>query len=141
MTILRPTNVRSFFNRLPGRPFERGQSRGVLLVLSHSPYDGDTTWNALRLASTLQDQGHAVRIFVMNDAVDLVRTGVPSEGSEFDLPGMLRGLLPRGGRVKVCTTCVTRCGMHSGEVMPQVVMATMADLAAWVVECDRVVTF
>ena len=122
---------------LPVRP---ATAKSVLIVLSHSPFDGDTTWNALRLAATLQSQAIDVRVFVMNDATDLVRQGALSEGAEFDLQGMLRGLLPRGGRVKVCTTCVTRCGMHSGDVMPEVVMATMGDLATWVVETDRVVT-
>ena len=122
-------------------PARLAPARSVLIVLSHSPFDGDTTWNALRLASTLQSHEIAVRVFVMNDATDLVRQGALPEGAEFDLQGMLRALLLRGGRVKVCTTCVTRCGMHSGDVMPEVVMATMGDLATWVVESDRAVTF
>lgn len=117
------------------------RATNVLIVLSHSPFEGDTTWNALRLASTLQGQGAVVRVFVMNDATDLVRQGAMPEGAEFDLHAMLRSLLPKGGRVKVCTTCVTRCGMHSGDVLPETVMATMGDLATWVVESDRVVTF
>jgi len=123
---------------LPVRP---RTASTVLVVLSHSPYDGDTIWNALRLASTLQSQSVAVRVFVMNDATDLVRQGAMPEGAEFDLQAMLRGLLPRGGRVKVCPTCVTRCGMHSGDVLPEVVMAGMGDLATWVVESDRTLTF
>jgi uncharacterized protein involved in oxidation of intracellular sulfur len=113
----------------------------ALIILSHSPFDGDTTWNALRLAAALQDQSVSVRLFVMNDATDLVRQGAMPGGSEFDLQAMLRDLLPRGGRVKVCTTCVNRCGMHTGEVMPETPMATMADLAQWVADSDRVVTF
>jgi uncharacterized protein involved in oxidation of intracellular sulfur len=123
---------------LPARP---AAAQSALIILSRSPFDGDTTWNALRLAATLQSQQIAVRVFVMNDATDLVRQGAMPEGAEFDLQGMLRGLLARGGRVKVCTTCVTRCGMHSGDVMPEVVMATMPDLAAWVIESDRALTF
>lgn len=122
-------------------PARAATAPSALIVLSRSPFDGDTTWNALRLAATLQSQYVAVRVFVMNDATDLVRQGATPEGAEFDLQGMLRGLLARGGRVKVCTTCVTRCGMHSGDVMPEVVMATMGDLATWVVESDRAVTF
>lgn len=115
--------------------------RTVLIVLSHGPFDGDTTWNALRLASTLIDQGAAVRLFVMNDAIDVVRAGSTPEGAEFDLQAMLRALLPRGARLKICTTCINRCGIGQGEVMPEAVMATMGDLAAWVVETDRVLVF
>lgn len=133
--------ARGIVSRLRTALSTRQDARSVLIVLSHSPFDGDTTWNALRLASTLQSQGAEVRIFVMNDATDLVRQGAMPEGAEFDLQAMLRGLLAHGGRVKVCTTCVTRCGMHSGDVMPETMMATMPDLAAWVIESDRAVTF
>ena len=113
----------------------------VLLVLSQAPFDGDVTWNALRLARTLVDRKVPVRIFVMNDAIDLVREGSVPEGSEFDLQAMLRDLLPRGGRIKICTTCVNRCGIGHGEVIPEATMSTMADLAEWVVDSDRVVVF
>jgi len=113
----------------------------VLIILSHAPFDGDTTWNALRLASTLAERRVPVRIFVMNDAIDLVREGSMPEGAEFNLQTMLRDLLPRGGRIKVCTTCVNRCGIGHGEVIPEAILATMGDLAAWVVESDRVVVF
>jgi len=113
----------------------------VLIILSHAPFDGDTTWNALRLASTLVERKSPVRIFIMNDAIDVVRQGAVPAGAEFDLQAMLRGLLPKGGRIKICTTCVNRCGIGQGEVIPEAVMATMGDLASWITESDRVVVF
>ena len=113
----------------------------VLVVLSDAPFDGDATWNALRLAATLLDQGAEVRVFVMNDAIDLVRQGAMPEGAEFDLQAMLRALLPRGARLKICTTCVNRCGIGQGDVIPEAIMATMGDLAAWVVDSDSAVVF
>lgn len=113
----------------------------VLIVLSHAPFDGDVCWNALRLAGSLTGRGAAVRLFVMNDAIDLVRQGAMPEGAEFDLQGMLRALLARGARVKVCTTCVNRCGIAHGAVLPETPLSTMDDLAAWVVESDRVLVF
>lgn len=129
---------------LPARMAGRGHARkptAVLIILSDAPFDGDATWNALRLAATLLDQGAEVRIFVMNDAIDLVRQGAMPEGAEFDLQAMVRALLPRGARVKICTTCVNRCGIGQGEVIPEAIMATMGDLASWVVDSDRVVVF
>ena len=113
----------------------------VLIILSHAPFDGDTTWNALRLASTLLDRTSPVRIFVMNDAIDVVRQGCTPEGAEFDLQAMLRDVLRRGGRVKICTTCINRCGIGQGEVIPEAIMATMADLAAWIADSERVLVF
>jgi uncharacterized protein involved in oxidation of intracellular sulfur len=119
----------------------RNEAPSVLLILSHAPFDGDVTWNALRLARTLVDRKVPVRMFVMNDAIDFVRQGAMPEGSEFDLQAMLRDLLPRGGRIKICTTCVNRCGIGQGEVLPEATMSTMADLAQWVVDSDRVLVF
>ncbi|MBA4179673.1 MAG: sulfur reduction protein DsrE [Anaerolinea sp.] len=134
------TSLKTLSARIAGRgPAETPPT--VLIVLSHAPFDGDTTWNALRLASTLLERKSPVRIFVMNDAIDVVRQGAMPEGAEFDLQAMLRGLLPKGGRVKICTTCINRCGIGQGEVIPEAIMATMADLAAWIAESERVLVF
>ncbi len=132
--------LKSLSARIGGRPRAVAPS-SVLIILSHPPFDGDVTWNALRLASTLVERKSPVRIFVMNDAIDLVRQGSTPEGAEFDLQAMLRDLLPKGGRIKICTTCVNRCGIGHGEVIPEAIMATMGDLASWITESDRVVVF
>lgn len=131
---------RSLVNRIPVAPRPR-RAPSVLVVLSRAPFDGDTTWNALRLAAKLLERRSPVRIFVMNDAIDLIRHGANPEGAEFDLQDMLCRLLPRGARIKVCTTCVNRCGMGHGAVIPEAIMATMDDLAAWVTGSDRVLVF
>jgi uncharacterized protein involved in oxidation of intracellular sulfur len=134
------TSLKSASARVAGRPRSETPPT-VLIVLSHGPFEGDTTWNALRLASTLLDRKSPVRVFVMNDAIDVVRQGSMPEGAEFDLQAMLRELLPRGARIKICTTCITRCGIGQGEVIPEAIMATMADLAAWIAESERVLVF
>jgi uncharacterized protein involved in oxidation of intracellular sulfur len=113
----------------------------ILIILSHAPFDGDVTWNALRLAGSLLERRCPVRLFVMNDAIDLIRRGSMPAEAEFDLQAMLRGLLAKGARVKICTTCINRCGIGHGDVIPEAPMATMGDLAAWVAESDRVLTF
>ncbi len=115
----------------------------VLLVLNRNPYDGtDITWNALRLGARLADDGAAVRIFLMNDAVDLARDGLePIEGSE-DLVAMLKELIGSGIPVKVCGTCQVRCGVLKGQPYYEGAQkATMAELSAWVTDSDRVLTF
>ena len=56
----------------------------IMMILNQQPYDGtDVTWNALRLARQLHNDGEEVRIFLMNDSVDLARDGVNiPEGNE-----------------------------------------------------------
>jgi uncharacterized protein involved in oxidation of intracellular sulfur len=133
-------SLKSLSARIPGRA-PSATPPSVLIILSHGPFDGDTTWNALRLASTLVERKAAVRIFIMNDAIDVVRRGAIPAGAEVDLQAMLRDLLPRGCRIKICTTCVNRCGIGHGDVIPEAIMATMGDLASWITESDRVVVF
>ncbi len=48
----------------------------------------------------------------MNDAVDMARDVCrPPEGYDQDLGQMLKALIKRGVVVKVCGTCMARCGI------------------------------
>lgn len=113
----------------------------LLLVLSSPPYDGtDVAWNALRLADTAVGRGHEVRMFLMNDAVDVVRRA--PEGVEFDLAAMVRDLVGRGAAAKLCQTCLQRCGIGEREIIVDgVEVAGMGDLVDWVETSDRTLTF
>jgi uncharacterized protein involved in oxidation of intracellular sulfur len=116
----------------------------VLLILNREPYDGtDVTWNALRFAGKLLEKGTEVRIFLMNDAVDLAREETAKPGNyDQDLVAMLKELIAKGASVKVCGTCMMRCGIHRGKpYFEGTEKATMDDLVEWVLESDRVLTF
>ena len=88
----------------------------ILIILNHQPYDGtDVTWNALRLARQLNSDGAEVRLFLMNDSVDLARDGIePPEGID-DMVAMTKELIANGVPVKVCGTCQNRCGVLKGQ--------------------------
>ncbi len=116
----------------------------TLLILNRPPYDAtDVTWNALRLAGTLRDQGNAVRLFLMNDAVDLARNScVMPPSYDQDLVGMVKSLIATGVEVKVCGTCMARCGMYRNEPYYEGAQrSTMSELGEWVVSSDKVLTF
>jgi len=117
-----------------------GQS--LLLVINRPPYDGtDVAWNALRLARTALDAGLDVRLFLMNEGVDLARRASVPPGAEFDLPAMLSDLIGAGAAVKLCQTCLNRCGIAGGEVLPQAQVAGMKDLLEWVQRSEKVLSF
>ncbi len=116
----------------------------ILLILNRPPYDTtDVAWNALRLAGKLLGMGHAVRLFLMNDAVDLARESCrPPAGYDQDLVTLLKELISSGAAVKVCGTCMARCGIHRNEPYYEGAReSTMSELAAWVADSDRVLTF
>lgn len=115
----------------------------TLLLLNRDPYDGtDVTWNALRLGEKLLDRGTELRIFLMNDSVDLAREGVKPPEGYFNLTEMLQGLMGKGVQVKVCGTCLVRCGIQKNRSLISGAMeAKMPELAEWITESDRVVSF
>ncbi|NCA85041.1 MAG: sulfur reduction protein DsrE [Clostridia bacterium] len=116
----------------------------VLIVFNREPYDNtDVTWNGLRLAETLRKKGHEVRIFLMNDSVDMARDVCkPPEGYDQDLSKMLRDLISQNVVVKVCGTCMSRCGIYKNHpYFEGAEKSTMAALADWVIDSDKIVTF
>ncbi len=116
----------------------------ILLIFNRQPYDStDVTWNALRLAQTLIKKGKTVRIFLMNDSVDLAREScVAPAGYDQDLKAMLKNLIAAKVEVEVCGTCMARCGIHKNEPYYEGAnKSTMAKLAEWVADSDKVLTF
>ena len=115
-----------------------------LLIFNREPYDGtDVTWNGLRLAGKLVDNGSHVRIFLMNDAVDLAREACrPPESCDQDLSKMLKELIIRGVDVEVCGTCMARCGMYKNQpYFAGAKTSTMQALAELVIASDKVISF
>lgn len=116
----------------------------ILIIFNREPYDNtDVTWNGLRLAETLRKNRQEVRIFLMNDAVDLARDVCKKpEGYDQDLSLMLKELISKNVTVKVCGTCMSRCGIHKNHpYFEGAEKSTMNALAEWVVDSDKVITF
>jgi uncharacterized protein involved in oxidation of intracellular sulfur len=115
----------------------------TLIVLNRNPYDGtDVTWNALRLGEKLLEKGTELRIFLMNDSIDLGKEGVPPPEGYFNLTEMLQALIEKGVQVKGCGTCMVRCGIHKNKpLIDGVPEAKMPELAEWIVESDKIISF
>lgn len=116
----------------------------ILIIFNRQPYDDtDVTWNGLRLAQKLIEKGQVVQIFLMNDAVDMARDICKApESYDQDLSQMLKDLIASGVAVKVCGTCMARCGIHKNHpYFDGAQKSTMTELAQWVIESDKLITF
>ena len=116
----------------------------VLIIFNREPYDmTDVSWNGLRLARTLLKNGHDIRIFLMNDAVDMARDVCkPPQGYDQDLVKMLKELIADGATVRVCGTCMARCGIHANQpYFDGAEKSTLQSLSEWVIDSDKVLTF
>lgn len=115
-----------------------------LFILNGEPYDGgDKTYNALRLASALHAKKMKVKIFLMNDAVDLARDATQKpDFYDYDLVDMIKNLYLNGVELKVCGSCMTRCGINKNKpYFDDNVNGTMDILANWTIEASKILTF
>ena len=116
----------------------------IVIVFNRQPYDNtDVTWNGLRLADKLLEKGATVKIFLMNDSVDMARDICkPPQGYDQDLSQMLKDLIKKNVEVKVCGTCMTRCGIYKNQpYFDGAKKATMPELAEWIINSNKVITF
>jgi len=116
----------------------------ILFIFNNQPYDGsDIAWNGLRLAKNLHQRGEDVRIFLMSDSVDLAREcNKKPDSYDNDLVQMLKEMYQDGIKLKVCGTCQARCGIYKNEpYFDATLKATMNDLADWVQESDKIISF
>jgi len=113
----------------------------VLLVVNTSPYGSEGPYNAFRLADALAVRDEQVEVFLMGDAVHSARAGQDPRGAHASLEHLLLALLERGVGVICCGTCCATRGLRSEDLVADVRIGTIHDLAAAVVQSGRVVSF
>lgn len=85
----------------------------ILLIINESPYGSERAWNALRLATALQQEvpGTQLPLFLLSDGV---YSALPEhhrpEGS-YNIGQMLASLIASGAEVLACVTCIDQRGL------------------------------
>lgn len=122
---------------------EGGERMHVLLIVNDAPYGSEKAYNALRLAMTLQreHEGTGVRIFLLADAVTCAIKGQSTPQGYYNIERMLEFVIGRGGEVKACGSCAEARGMAKLALIDGVEISTMSQLAQWVVDSDKALTF
>jgi uncharacterized protein involved in oxidation of intracellular sulfur len=115
----------------------------VLIVINDAPYGSEKAYNALRLALTLKKE-HAdtdIQIFLMADAVLCALPNQKTPDGYYNLERMFKGLVSKGVQVKACGTCADARGIRDLNLVAGIELSTMSELAQWVVQADKVLTF
>jgi len=115
----------------------------VLIIVNDAPYGSEKAYNALRLAMMLQrdHKDAALRVFLLGDAVTAALSGQQTPQGYYNIERMLSEVVNGGAEVLLCKTCSTARGIAGHKLVEGARVGTMADLARWVVESDRVLTF
>jgi uncharacterized protein involved in oxidation of intracellular sulfur len=112
-----------------------------LLILNDPPYGTERSYNALRLARQLgKMEGETVRLFLMGDAVACAKSGQKVPEGYYNVQLMV-GKVLRKGDVGLCGTCMDARGMREDEVIEGARRSTLAQLADWTIEADKVLVF
>src|SRR5215468_867544 len=114
-----------------------------LFIINDPPYGTERAYNALRLAHALAKKGPAmeVTVFLMADAVLAAKGGQKTPEGFYNVERMLKRVLSAKGRVLLCGTCMDARGLTDSDIMEGARRSTMDELAAAIVEADKVLVF
>ena len=114
------------------------------MLLQSAPYGNEKVWNAFRLTQALVTAsiGMKVNMFLTGDAVTTAKRGQKPPKSYYNLELMLEDLLKKGVQVVACVTCISARGLTQDDLIDGVVVgSTVGDLARWVKESEKVLSF
>lgn len=113
----------------------------TLCIINDAPYGNERAYNALRLAAAVAGkEGQQVRVFLMADAVACAKAGQKVPEGYYNIQLMM-GKIVRKGEVMLCGTCMDARGLRAEELMEGTRRGTLAQLADWTVEADKVLVF
>jgi uncharacterized protein involved in oxidation of intracellular sulfur len=115
----------------------------ILIIINDAPYGTEKAYNALRMAMTIQkeDPDTEVRIFLMADASTAALPDQNTPQGYYNIERMLRSVLSRGGRVKICGSCAEARGISKLAFIEGAELSTMQELVHWTLDSDKTLTF
>ena len=113
----------------------------LLFILNDPPYGSERGYNALRLAGALIKREAGVTVFLIADAVIGAKAGQKTPEGYYSIERMLKRVLAGKGQVLLCSTCMDARGLTDAEIMPGAKRSSMDELAAAVLEADKVLVF
>jgi uncharacterized protein involved in oxidation of intracellular sulfur len=115
----------------------------VLIIINDAPYGSEKAYNALRIAMQLQKDfpQSEVRIFLMADSATCAIVGQIIPQGYYNIETMLSAVIYKGGKVKICGTCANARGLKDLRLIEGTEISNMTELAQWIADSDKVLTF
>ncbi len=102
----------------------------ILFLINEAPYGNEKFYNACRLARQVQnDHGTEVLIFLMADAVTGALINQNTLQGNYNIERMLKGILVKGGKIKLCGSCIDARGLTDLKYAEGCERSNMAELA------------
>lgn len=114
----------------------------ILLIINQPAYGCEVPYNAMRLAAALCSMDQVeVHIFLLGDGVGCALADQTTPKGYYNLGRQIRSILARGGDVLACGTCSYARGIKDSDLIEGTDIGTMDQLARWVTEADKILTF
>ena len=115
----------------------------TLFILNDPPCGTERVYNALRLAHALvkKEPQTEITVFLMADAVISAKAGQKTPDGYYNIERMLKRVLVGNGKVLLCGTCMDSRGFDDAAIMTGAHRSTMDELAAAMVEADKVIVY
>lgn len=115
----------------------------VLIIINDGPYGTEKAYNALRIANQLGKdyKDSEVRIFLMADAATCALAGQETPDGYYNIERMLKLAVAKGAKIRICGTCAAARGIKKAQFVKGAELSTMAELAEWIADSDKVMTF
>jgi uncharacterized protein involved in oxidation of intracellular sulfur len=114
----------------------------ILFIVNDPPYGSERAYNALRHALALcKQEGCAVRIFFMADAVHCARQGQVTPNGYYNLERMIALAVRHGAECGACGSCMDARGLTSEALVAGVHRSSMEELTAWTMAADKVIVY
>ena len=114
--------------------------KNILIILNDPPYGSERSYNALRMAKAVINEGAEVTMFLLADAISCARKGQKVPQGFYNIELMLKSVL-RTGEVLVCGTCMDARGMTDEDMVQGAERSTMKVLAEHTMNADKVLVF
>jgi len=112
----------------------------ITLILNDAPYGSERSYNGLRTALALQKKNTLVNVFLIADAVYCALKDQTTPDGYYNIGRMIRGVTGKG-KISVCGVCMDARGLANLQSMDKVHRSSMAELADWILNSDKVITF
>lgn len=103
----------------------------ILFLINDAPYGTEKFYNACQLAMAIQKEYTEVEVnvFLMADSVTgaLVNQNTPQ--GYYNLERMLKAIINKGGKVKLCGGCIDARGVASLQFIEGYIRSNMSELA------------
>lgn len=115
----------------------------ILILINDPPYGTEKVYNAMRLAHQLSKDHPEIelRVFLMADAATAALSGQLTPHGYYNVERMLKLALSKGAKIKICGTCAEARGIKNLPLIEGTELSNMAELAHWVADSDKILTF